>query len=124
MLLGSACCLKSACCLACRMRAVSFRASTSFSSPAMFGGRSDILFGLSQSMKVLLSTVCPFLAEQSFLEDSCGRRDLDFVEVFAGKGELSAAMRVESCHLMRSMFIGDYVWLFSTVIFRWVCFLP
>ena len=55
----------------------------------MVPGTGSVFFGLSQSFQRLLLLVCPGVAQPGYRTDACPSRDLDYFELFSGKGNLS-----------------------------------
>ena len=60
---------------------------------AMHRGPHGIFYGVSQSFKDFALKHCPWVASDNFMDIGCTLRRLDFVEVFSGRGHLSAQLR-------------------------------
>ena len=109
MLLGLACHLSSACCFKCRMLYAWAQRSPAFLLPCIFGdmvGSSPrhILFGLSQSFQCLVLHVCPGILNNGWMEPGNPQRDVDFVEIFSGKGHLTAQLKLAPCMILACFF--------------------
>ena len=67
------------------------------------------LEGFSQEFQDILIRDFPHVLEDSYLENGCSSRCLDFLEVYSGKGRLSAAVdRVSGMNTFLTFFAVTY----------------
>ena len=67
-----------------------------FSLAAMVFGPGHIFYGVGRALVELAVQAIPFVAEPGFRRDFHQQRDLDFVELFSGRGFLSSELRNET----------------------------
>ena len=69
------------------------------------------LHGLSPGFARLLACNFPFLENPSCLTSACSERYLDFLEVYSGKGNLSAAAQRVTCNTIRMAIFRFFLYL-------------
>ena len=62
----------------------------------MYAGPRDIFFAVGDGFKRMALRIIPFVAEPRYRMDHCEERNLDFVELFSGRGQLTDELRNET----------------------------